>query len=26
MSRGSSARAGTIKCHMRYSMKGWSVF
>jgi hypothetical protein len=22
----SSAQAGTLKCHMKYSMKGWSVF
>jgi hypothetical protein len=22
----SSAQAGTTKCHMKYSMKGWSVF
>jgi hypothetical protein len=26
LSLGSSARAGTIKCRMRYSMNGWSVF
>jgi hypothetical protein len=26
LSPGSSARAETIKCHMKYSMKGWSVF
>jgi hypothetical protein len=26
VSLGSSARADTIKCHMRYSLNGWSVF
>ena len=26
LSLASSAHAGMIKCHMKYSMKGWSVF
>ena len=26
LSLASDVRAGMIKCHMRYSMKGWSVF